>query len=44
MATIGLGSGLISWWRLWPQFDGKSAPIATRLGVDRAVDASSITV
>ena len=44
MVTIGCGSGLISWWRSWPQFDGKSAPIAGRSGHDRAMIGGSIVL
>ena len=40
MATISRGSVLIYWWRSWPQFCGKSAPIAGRSGHDRATIAS----
>ena len=32
MATIGRGTGLLSWWRSWPQSHGKSASIAGRSG------------
>ena len=40
MATIGRGSGFITWWWLWLQFHDKSAPIAGRSGHDRTAIVS----
>ena len=40
MAMIGRWSVLIRWWRSWPQFRGKSAPIAGRSGHDRTAIVS----